>query len=95
MHFISQPTSLSTFSALHRIAGMEPIPFSPAPLSPCLSTGVTTYGTTSHPMPNVFSLVLLLLYATGILKDKAGDRDEHGKGWDAEGYDTWRRVRTV
>ena len=46
-------------------------------------------------MPNVFSLVLLLLYATGILKDKAGVREEHGNARNAEGYDTWRRVRTV
>ena len=44
--------------------------------------------TTYHPIPNVF--YLLFLYATGILKDKAGVRDEHcGKGWDAEAYDTW------
>ena len=60
------------FPSITSDRSMEPTPFSPAPLSPCLSTGVTTYGTTSHPMPNVFSLVLLSLYATGILKDKAG-----------------------
>ena len=72
---------------------MEPTPFS-LPLSPRLSTGVITYSTTYHPMPNVFYL-LLLLYATGIVKDEAGVRDEHGEGWNAEGFDTWRRARTV
>ena len=46
-------------------------------------------------MPNVFYILLLLLYTTGILKDKAGVRNEHGNGRNAEGYDTRRRVRTV
>ena len=63
--------------------------FLPFPSDP-VSTGVITYSTTYHPMPNVFYLLLVLLYATGILKDKAGVRDEHGKGWNAEGYDAWR-----
>ena len=68
--------------------------FFPFPSDP-VSTGVITYRTTYHLMPNVFYLPLVLLYATSTLEDKAGVRDEHGKGWDAEGYDTWRRVRTV
>ena len=72
---------------------MEPTP-SPHPLSLPLSTGAISYSTTYLLTPNVLHL-LLSLYATGVLEDEAGVRDEHGEGWNAEGYVTWSRVRTV
>ena len=91
IHLISQPTSLST----HYIGLQVSNPLlSPLPLSPRLSTGVITYSTTYLLTPYVLQL-LLSLHATGILEDEAGIRDEHGEGRNAEGHDTWRRVRTV
>ena len=92
IHLISRPTSLPTHYIGLQVWNAL---LSSLPLSPRLSTGVITYSTTYHPMPNVFYFLLLLLYATVILKDKAGVRDDHGKGWNAEGHDTWRRVRMV
>ena len=77
IHLMSQPTSLPT----HYIGLQVWNPLlSPLPLSPRLSTGVITYNTTYHPMPNVFYLLLLLLYTTGFLEDEAGALDEHGEG---------------
>jgi hypothetical protein len=80
--------------------------FFPFPSHP-VSTDVITYSTTYLLTLNVLYLPLLLLYVTGFLEREEavempyGDdtglvRDEHGEeGWNAEGYDTRRRVRTV
>ena len=76
-------------------------------LSPCYGRHYHRSICTASPIHLISQL--LLLYVTSILeKDRVvkmpyGDgtldsevRDEHGEeGWDAEGYDTWRRVRTV
>ena len=63
---ISQPASSPTFPVLHRIAGMEPTPFSPSPLTPSLNSiqhKVSSGAKCSLP-------ALLLLDATSILKGK-------------------------
>ena len=79
------------FLTLHRIAGMEPTPFSPSPLTPSLYRRDNIQHNVSSDA-KMFSTSPLLLYATGFLEDEAGPLDEHGEGWNAEGRDTWRRV---
>ena len=96
MHCFSNTPDFTATSLSTHYIGLQvwnPL-LSPLPLSPRLSTGVITYSTTYLLTPNVLQL-LLSLYATGILEAEAGIRDEHGEGRNAEGHDTWRRVRTV
>ena len=101
---ILQPAFLPAFPTLHRIAGMEPTPFSPSALTPSLHN--VQHKVSSGAKCSLLPVVLLdvtsifergeaVEMANGDDTLNSGVRDERGEGWNAEGYDTARRLRMV